>query len=252
MNPSEGAVQDVLANLSIGTIVVAALVLTVVRLALVPIRSALARSVAELVESLLVAGVLVFLIIRPFLLQAFFIPSESMEPTLMGHKKGYNESTNQNYKEAINDHIFVNKLVYRYAEPKSGDIIVFRAPAVADMSAKATGRNPVENVLIKRLIGTPGDTLQIKPDENGVVRVFRNGTPMNERYINEAMKDLGESGAPFATTEPLKLGSDELFVMGDNRNFSNDSRFWGVLKRNRVIGKAMFIFWPPKRVGIVR
>src|SRR5215472_14328583 len=100
MQPHEVGAGELLANLSVGYIVLAALVLTGLRLLLVPARSAPARSAAELVESLLVAGVLVFLIIRPFFLQAFYIPSESMEPTLMGHEQGYNRSTDTQNNEA--------------------------------------------------------------------------------------------------------------------------------------------------------
>src|ERR1044071_8662836 len=143
---------EILANLSIGYIVFAAFILTVVRLALTPSRGAIARSITELVESLIIAGVLVFMIIRPFFLQAFYIPSESMEPTLMGHNVGYGAS-NTRYDDAIHDHIFVNKLIYRLREPRRGDIIVFRAEKKADRSALGENREPVENVLIKRLMG---------------------------------------------------------------------------------------------------
>src|ERR1044071_1209551 len=90
MHPQEIGATEWLANLSIGYVVLAAFVLTAIRLILVPNRTAVARSIAELVESLIIAGVLVFMVIRPFFLQAFFIPSESMEPTLLGHDKGYN------------------------------------------------------------------------------------------------------------------------------------------------------------------
>src|ERR1051325_5204807 len=130
--PQDQAVTEVLANLSIGYIVMAAFVLTLIRMVLVPSKSPFAKSVAELVESLIIAGVLVFMIIRPFFLQAFFIPSESMEPTLMGHMEGVS-STGTNYPDSVHDHIFVNKLVYRYSDPKPRDIIVFRAPKQADM-----------------------------------------------------------------------------------------------------------------------
>src|SRR5258706_6345410 len=130
MHPREVGATEWLANLSIGYVVLAAFFLTVVRLMRVPNRAPFARSVAELVESLIIAGVLVFMIIRPFFLQAFFIPSESMEPTLMGHVQGHS-STNQDYSDTVHDHIFVNKLVYRYSDPHPRDIIVFRAPKEA-------------------------------------------------------------------------------------------------------------------------
>src|SRR5438105_9604558 len=136
MHPTEVGATEWLANLSIGYVVLAAFILTALRLVLVPYRAPFARSVAELVESLIIAGVLVFLVIRPFFLQAFFIPSESMEPTLMGHNAGYNASTNQTYNDSVHDHIFVDKLSYRLREPKRGEIIVFKAEKKADKAAE--------------------------------------------------------------------------------------------------------------------
>jgi signal peptidase I len=258
MQPQEVGAGELLANLSVAHIVLAALVLTVIRLALIPVRAPAARSVAEMIESLLVAGVLVFMIVRPFFMQAFYIPSESMEPTLMGHEAGFNHRTGESPPTAIKDKLFVNKFVYFIGEPKREDIVVFRAPKEADFETEHTH----ENVLIKRLIGIPGDTIEVKKDDAGVMRVFRNGKAVNEPVCNkdasnepcikEPMADPQSDQARFAVGASLKLGPDELFVMGDNRNFSNDSRFWGVLKRNRVIGKASFIFWPPSRIRIVR
>ncbi|HXG24954.1 MAG TPA: signal peptidase I [Chthonomonadales bacterium] len=249
MHPAEGGATEVLANLSIGHIVMAAFLLTAVRLVLVPSRGVIARSIAELVESLTIAGVLVFLIIRPFFVQAFFIPSESMEPTLQGHTAGFNPLTNTTYPDTVHDHIFVNKLIYRFREPQRGDIIVFRAEKKADKE-HFDPHEKVENVLIKRLIAIPGDTIEIKGG-----KVYLNGKPLNEPYINragqpDAMRDTPH--ADYAVNGPLKLGPGELFVMGDNRNNSNDSRFWGTLPRDRVIGKAMFIFWPLSRIGFIR
>jgi len=262
--PQEVGAGEILANLSVAHIVLAALVLTIFRLLLIAQRAPFAKSIAELLESLLVAGVLVFLVIRPFLLQAFYIPSESMEPTLMGHEAGFNPATNESPPTAIHDKLFVNKLGYHLGEPQRGDIVVFRAPKDADLMAEPEHRAPIENVLIKRLIGIPNDTIEVKPDDKGVMRVFRNGqalqeapcnpTGSNEPCIKEPMDIPQPPGARFGVLppyKPLKLGADELFVMGDNRNHSNDSRFWGVLKRDRVIGKAMFIFWPLSRIRVL-
>src|ERR1041384_6128051 len=106
MHPQEIGATEWLANLSIGYVVLAAFVLTAIRLILVPNRTAVALSIAELVESLIIAGVLVFMVIRPFFLQAFFIPSESMEPTLQGHESGYQPGTGRSYSDRVHDHIF--------------------------------------------------------------------------------------------------------------------------------------------------
>src|SRR5437870_2023011 len=101
MHPHEVGATEWLANLSIGYVLFAAFILTIIRLLLMPSDSPVARSVAELVESLVIAGVLVFMVIRPFFLQAFFIPSESMEPTLMGHEAGSGGLTSTNYTDSI-------------------------------------------------------------------------------------------------------------------------------------------------------
>lgn len=243
MQPQEVGVTEYLANLSISTVVVIAAVLTVARLVLLPLKNPLTRALAEFAESFAMAEVLVFLIVRPFFVQAFYIPTESMEPTLCGHKKGMSHS-GVVYPDTCHDHLFVNKLAYRLGEPKRGDIIVFRAEKKADPMRTR------ENVLIKRLVGLPGDKVQIKPDNDGVIRLFINDVPQHEPYIAEPMQE--RQGAEYGTYRPLTLGKGQLFVLGDNRNNSNDSRYWGTVPRERVIGKAAFVFWPLHRIRIVR
>jgi signal peptidase I len=259
MNPSgDVGASEILANLSIGMVVLIALVLTVLRLYLLyasksqsrpgaaPEPPSWARGFAEILESLIVAGVLVFLIIRPFFVQAFYIPSESMENTLMGHDEGLNTATGVTHPDTIHDHIFVSKLVYRYSDPHRGDIIVFRAPKSADMESPREGKPQQENVLIKRLIGLPGDTIEV---EDGAV--YRNGKRLNEPYIKEPMTKDQTGNPDFGVGKPLKLGPGRLYVMGDNRNDSNDSRYWGTLDHSRVIGKAEVIFWPLNRIRML-
>ena len=266
MNPTaETGATEFLANLSIGTIALVALVLTLARIALLrpagPSTSAgagqippFARSIAEILESLILAGVLVFLIIRPFFVQAFFIPSQSMEPTLLGHNTGDRDGDTQ-HNDTVHDHIFVNKLIYRLREPQFGDIVVFKAPRDADGESRMRGLPPQENVLIKRLIGLPGDTIEVrestinwKGHREPASAVFRNGKQLDEPYTKEPMDLHQPDGAVFGVGKPLHLGPGQLFLMGDNRNDSNDSRYWGTLERSRVIGKAAVVFWPLKRV----
>ena len=275
---TETGATEFLANLSVGMVVLIALALTVVRLAMLnplqaaapgraPNASGMARSIAEVLESLIIALVLVFLIIRPFFVQAFFIPSASMEKTLLGHDAGTDAGDGTQYADSVHDHIFVNKLIYHFSEPQHGDIIVFRAPKNADMESERLGRPQVENVLIKRLIGLPGDTIEVKDG-----KVVRNGKVLDEPdqetedqtgkhieapyHINQPMQFIQPGQAIHGVdrdgiAHPLKLGPSQLFVMGDNRNNSNDSRYWGVLDKDRVIGKAWVIFFPLNRLRVL-
>jgi signal peptidase I len=188
-------------------------VLFAIRMILGRHKSPVAKSSAEMAESALMAIALVYLLIRPFIVQAFFIPSGSMRPTLEER-----------------DHILVNKFVYRFTAPKRGDIVVFKSPPEAD-------NRQVD--YIKRLMGLPGDVIEVK---EGIV--YRNGKPLKESYLLEP-EDIGYDMAP------VKIEKDKIWVMGDNRNNSNDSHRWGQLDRNRVLGKAMVTFWPVGRAGLL-
>jgi signal peptidase I len=186
----------------------------------------------ELLDSGLIAFVLVFLVIRPFVVQAFFIPSESMVPTLVPH-----------------DRILVNKFVYHLNPPQRGDIIVFDAPSQA---LYGNGRKD----FVKRLIGLPGDEIRINRGDG----VYVNGRRVEEPDgIPRPDYDwpLDDFGAPAA--RPYRVPDGCYFVLGDNRNTSNDSHKWSdpltgearpELEAGRVLGKAMVIFWPPARIGL--
>lgn len=203
-----------LANVSTGYVIAAIAILLVARLILERYKSPIGKSMAEVVESAMIAIALVFLLIRPFVVQAFFIPSPSMSPTLME-----------------GDHILVNKLIYRFREPKAGEIIVFRAPPEAS-------NDGVEKDFIKRLVAVPGDVIEVRDGQ-----LYRNDVPASEPYLEEKM---GYS------LKPTRIAEGRLYVLGDNRNDSRDSHWWGQLERKRVIGKAMFRFWPPRRFGSIR
>lgn len=392
------SITERLANLTIPQVLIIVAVLAVIRLLLPKLKTPWAKSIAEIAESLAVAMALVFLLIRPFLVQAFFIPSASMHPTLLEQ-----------------DHILVNKLVYRIGEPKRGDIVVFKAPYWAEnpgmisslqneAAAEAdrqglTGAAREEFIrfgfdaknekdFIKRVVAIPGDTVRITAgrvfvgsDEYDHValrvlleklstvkieggRVYEDGKELSnwelgaiagrpgtrveitsdpvtggiikigndfdiqrlligEANLSEFMAGrhrvklvdgkvyrdgelvapakiaelAGKKGAkvkvvsgvvyrngkaivePFTAEDPdsnypivsgdratpdssafvtvkgelwVKIPPGKLLVMGDNRNDSNDARFWGLLDRRRVLGKAMFTFWPLTRIGLVR
>jgi len=123
------------------------------------------------------------------------------------------------------EYILVNKLAYKFSEPKRGDIIVFIFPV-----------NPAED-LIKRIIGVPGDTVTV---QDGVLTV--NGAVVDEPYIS----------APPAYNGSWQVPEGNLFVLGDNRNDSRDSHQWGLLPVENVIGRSVLIYWPPEEWQIIR
>lgn len=159
----------------------------------------------------LMAAVVLALLMRTFLVAAFFIPSESMEPELQ-----------------IGDRLLVSKLSYRIGEPSPGDIVVFRTPDQL--------RNAQTAELVKRVVAVGGQTV-------GAVdgRLIVDGTPVSEEYLSaEAYtRDFG----------PVPVPADYVFVMGDNRFSSQDSRYFGPIHRSEIIGRAFARFWPPTRLG---
>ncbi len=164
----------------------------------------------EFVIILAVAFVLVFGFVRPFVLEAFRIPSESMVPTLQ-----------------VGDRVFVNKFIYRFAEPERGDIVVFESV------------NGGEEDLIKRIVAGPGDSVAVR---GGVLSV--NEEPQNEPYLNREIADD-------SFFSPTRLSEGEVFVMGDNRANSADSRVFGPLPVENIEGEAFVRFWPPSRIGLL-
>ncbi len=343
---------DWLANISIKWVLVAVGILLVLRMSMAPSRLSGRRAsdgAAEFMESALIAIVLVFLVIRPFLVQAFYIPSGSMQPTLM-----------------VGDRILVNKFIYRVAKPQPGDVVVFVAPNSA---------SPDEKDFIKRIVGLPGDRIEVVP-----TRVLADGKPVvglvsqdagytayhsfprgrqtprvlniNQRSELPEVTDGGEVVVPRGLSDALRIvpvprldvsiegasvyvngshfhtfnGQDtltedrdltaygaapsvqgsaikvnggepsiiivvgkqfsidpghvvrngeplrerymaeppayampeitvprgEYWVMGDNRNDSNDSHAWGPLRGDRIVGRAQAIFWPLGRIRWVR
>lgn len=195
----------------------------------------------ELSNSALIAFALVFLLIRPFLLQAFFIPSESMEPTLHMPRP---------YIGRSGDRILVNRFIYRLGQPRRGDIVVFKAPQHAlDTVAKGNHREQGTD-WIKRVIGVPGDRIRIIDG----VGVELNGRLLDEPYVAE------NPNYDFPANEndtPYIVPANSLFVLGDNRNDSADSHYWRDIKTGlprpelpikNVLGRSMIIFWPLNRI----
>ena len=175
------------------------------------------RAIMEFIDSGLVAVLLVFFILRPFVVQAFYIPSGSMEPTLV-----------------LRDRILVNKFIYYLRDPQAGDIVVFRSPPQASQ---------IEKDFIKRVVGVAGDVL-----EHVGGKLYRNGQPVDEPYIRPPFGEWHWRALP----QPYTVPEGHVVVFGDNRGNSNDGHEWGPLPRANILGKAFVAFWPPHRVGLVR
>lgn len=124
------------------------------------------------------------------------------------------------------DYIGVNKIIYKLSEPKRGDVIVFKYPI-----------DP-KREFVKRLIGLPGETIQIRDN-----RVF-----IDNKIIEQPFLPVGLN---YPNYGPFKIPSGKYFMMGDNRPHSNDSRSWGTVPQNNIIGKAIFIYWPVKRMQVL-
>jgi signal peptidase I len=190
------------------------------------------RVLAEL-PLLLVIALLLAMLVKGFLVQAFFIPSRSMEPTL-----------------DVGDRVVVNRLAYRLGDPRHGQVAVFLRPTndkpppaqgplswVRRAVAQGLGGTPPGNEdLIKRIVGLPGDVIEGRSG-----RLWRNGTPVAEPYLptNTYTSDFG----------PVRIKPDHYWMMGDNREDSADSRYFGQVPRSALVGRAVAKVWPAPHVS---
>src|SRR5262249_27196444 len=165
---------------------------------------------------LIASALVIALLIKAFLFQAFYIPSDSMVPTLKTH-----------------DRVIVNKLSYKLHPVHRGDIIVFKSPPGVDPSVKD---------LIKRVIALPGETVEGRRDGH----IYINGKRLSEPY-------LPKGTAPGQSFNAIKVPPDSYWVMGDNRSNSYDSRFFKehFIRKKDIIGRAFVRIWPLNRLGIL-
>ena len=162
--------------------------------------------------SIIVIAFLLSLVLKAFVIEARVIPSGSMLPTIQ-----------------LNDRVLVNKFIYRFQTPERFEVIVFEPPA-------ETGHH---DDFIKRVIGLPGDTVEVKAG-----KVFINGEALTENYLKEE---------PNYNFGPVQVPADSLFVMGDNRNRSFDSHLWNTwLTLDHVKGKAFYTYWPLNRLDVLK
>ncbi len=159
---------------------------------------------------ILLAALVAALLIRQYVFQSFWIPSASMENTMH-----------------IGDRVLVNKVSYRVGDVHRGDIVVFKTPpAEADKNIKD---------LIKRVVAVPGDTIEARSGE-----VYINGEKLVEPYVKD--------NEPTLSLPPTKIGPNLYFVMGDNRTNSSDSRVFGPINKDLIVGKTSFRVWPLSRL----
>jgi signal peptidase I len=175
--------------------------------------------------------------IQAFLVKPYRIPSESMVPTL-----------------EIGQRVLVNRIGARFGHPEVGDVVVFHPPTGAEQGNECGGGEPPPGQVcirptadkadvnfIKRVVAGPGD--RIKIDQGHVVL---NGKTQNEPFARPCASD-GECDFPQEVTVP----AGHYFMMGDNRGSSDDSRFWGPVPEDWIIGEAFATYWPPKRIGLL-
>jgi len=168
---------------------------------------------------LAVVAVSVALLIQAFLVKPYRIPSPSMEDTLL-----------------VGDRVLVDRISWRFSEPKRGDIVVFHPPAGG-------------TVLIKRIIGLPGETVSLSGGS-----VYINGQKLDEPYVRTVNgkpepSDPFSNGLPWSLQQPYKVPAGSYFLMGDNRTHSGDSREIGPIARGQFVGRAFARYWPPGRIG---
>lgn len=166
----------------------------------------------DTIQVVIFALILTF-ILRTYVFETRTIPSGSMLPTLQ-----------------IGDKLFIDKIVWKFNDVKSFDIVTFVPPADAQTTKQSSP-------WIKRVVGLPGETVQVKAG-----KVLINNRPLDEPYV--AQKPNYQYG-------PVIVPDGMVFVMGDNRNNSNDSHYWGFLPMENIKGRAFYRYWPPKRIGPV-
>lgn len=175
----------------------------------------LKEHIVDFIQTIVVFGAIMALIYL-FVAQPHKVSGKSMVPTF-----------------ADGDYIITDKITYRFRQPEKGDIIVLKNPR--DQSQD----------FIKRIIALPGDTIKVEQ-----IGVFVNGQLLDEPYLPSGT--LTRSGGFLTEGGQIKAGPNQYFVFGDNRNHSSDSREWGGITKEEIVGRAFFRYWPPQSFGLIR
>ena len=178
-----------------------------------------------------IAGaILIVLAIKAWVVNPYRIPSSSMEPTLHCARPA------SGCESRFSDRVLANRFIYRFRDPKRGEIVVFETPPAARARCGAGG------TFVKRLIGLPGERVELR-NERGSSYVYIDGRKLDEPYIQPRRRDT-------RGPETFNVPQGQYFMMGDNRSQSCDSREWGTVPRENLIGKVFSTYWPPNRISL--
>jgi signal peptidase I len=183
------------------------------------------RSILDWLVTIAIAAAFV-LAFEAEVAKPYRIPSASMEPTLHCAKPV------ADCLGSFDDRVIANRLAYDFSSPKRGQIVVFKAPPAAAQCGDGEG-----TTFVKRLIGLPGEQVS---ERDGTI--FINGKPLNEPYIDPALRDHQTGTWP-------RVAPGHYFFLGDDRAFSCDSRVWGTVPRSGLIGPVLVTYWPPNRIA---
>ena len=173
----------------------------------------------DIIETAVVA-LSIFLILYLFIMQPHQVNGQSMDPTFQH-----------------GEYVMTDKLSYRFNNPQRGDVVVFKAPTSAQCPEGA-GCD-----FIKRIIGLPGDTVEVKDNH-----FYLNGELLAEPYLDSSVVTKPYN---YTLNGPVMVPQNSYFVSGDNRPHSSDSRLWGPVSRDDIVGKVFFRYWPIPRIGII-
>jgi signal peptidase I len=177
----------------------------------------------------IVGAIAIVLAIKAWVVNPYRIPSSSMEPTLHCARPA------AGCEARFSDRVLANRFIYRFRDPERGEVVVFETPPEAKAKCGAGG------TFVKRIVGLPGETVGMRL-RNGAAFVYIDGQRLEEPYIEQDRRDIGPE-------ERFRAPLDHYFVMGDNRAQSCDSRVWGFVPEDNLIGPVFMTYWPPNRIS---